>query len=70
MSQAKAVGAQVLRAQSVILNQIAEQLDDDFERAISLLNACQGMVTVTGMGKSGHIASKIASAPPLVENIL
>jgi arabinose-5-phosphate isomerase len=39
----------------------AGRLSHEFEAAIELLYECQGKVIVTGMGKSGHIASKIAA---------
>ena len=35
--------------------------DDSFDRACELLLNCQGRVVVTGMGKSGHIGSKLAA---------
>lgn len=38
-----------------------ERLDDAFTRACDMMLACDGRVIVTGMGKSGHIASKIAA---------
>ncbi|NYT58029.1 KpsF/GutQ family sugar-phosphate isomerase [Alcaligenaceae bacterium] len=37
------------------------RLDDSFEHAVSMVLACQGRVVVTGIGKSGHIAKKIAA---------
>lgn len=37
------------------------RLGDDFSKACSLVMACRGRVVVTGMGKSGHIGSKIAA---------
>jgi len=40
---------------------IAARLDDRFARACGALLACQGRVIVTGMGKSGHVAGKIAA---------
>ena len=39
---------------------LIERLDADFEAAVRLLFACEGKVVVTGMGKSGIIAHKIA----------
>jgi arabinose-5-phosphate isomerase len=45
------------RAVAELLNRI----DDDFEKACELILACKGRVVVTGMGKSGHIANKIAA---------
>jgi len=37
------------------------RIDESFERACDLLLGCSGRIIVTGMGKSGHIASKIAA---------
>jgi len=36
-------------------------LDGQFDRACEILLACEGRVVVTGMGKSGHVANKIAA---------
>ncbi|PAU75640.1 KpsF/GutQ family sugar-phosphate isomerase [Halomonas salipaludis] len=40
---------------------LGAQLDADFDRACQLMLDCNGRVVVTGMGKSGHIAGKIAA---------
>ncbi|KAA0014233.1 KpsF/GutQ family sugar-phosphate isomerase [Billgrantia pellis] len=40
---------------------LAGRLDSHFDRACELILACQGRIVVTGMGKSGHIAGKIAA---------
>jgi arabinose-5-phosphate isomerase len=40
---------------------LEERLDEGFAAACRLCLACRGRVVVTGMGKSGHIARKIAS---------
>ena len=45
---------------SAITNQL-EQLDQHFEMACQRILNCEGRVVVTGMGKSGHIANKIAA---------
>lgn len=37
------------------------RIDGEFARAAELMLACRGRVVVTGMGKSGHIAGKIAA---------
>ena len=37
------------------------RLDERFLAAVSLILACSGRVIVSGIGKSGHIARKIAS---------
>jgi arabinose-5-phosphate isomerase len=40
---------------------LRERLDDSFVRACDIVLGCSGRVVVTGMGKSGHIANKIAA---------
>ena len=40
---------------------LVARLDGGFDRACELILACRGRVVVTGMGKSGHIAGKIAA---------
>ncbi|MCR5434695.1 MAG: KpsF/GutQ family sugar-phosphate isomerase [Bacteroidaceae bacterium] len=37
------------------------QLDGQFDEAVKLIMACRGKVILTGVGKSGHIAAKIAA---------
>jgi arabinose-5-phosphate isomerase len=36
-------------------------LADDFDRAVRLVQSCEGRIIVTGMGKSGHVGQKIAA---------
>jgi arabinose-5-phosphate isomerase len=43
------------------LKTLSKTLDDHFESACKLLLECRGRVVVTGMGKSGHIGTKIAA---------
>lgn len=43
------------------LKALQDRLDHTFEQAVALILACQGRVVVTGLGKSGHIARKIAA---------
>ncbi|MBT5308317.1 MAG: KpsF/GutQ family sugar-phosphate isomerase, partial [Rhodospirillaceae bacterium] len=43
------------------LKALADSLDDLFIETLDLLSAMQGRCVVTGMGKSGHIANKIAA---------
>jgi arabinose-5-phosphate isomerase len=40
---------------------LAERLDNRFAQAVDLVLACTGRAVVSGIGKSGHIARKIAS---------
>jgi arabinose-5-phosphate isomerase len=55
------VARRVLRTEIAGLEALAGGLDDGFARAVDLLAAATGRVIVTGMGKSGHIARKIAA---------
>jgi arabinose-5-phosphate isomerase len=48
-------------ALSALADRIAGPMAADFERAVELLYACAGRVVVTGMGKSGLIARKVAA---------
>ena len=52
------IEADALRA---LADRIAGAMAADFERAIDLLFGCAGRVVVTGMGKSGLIARKVAA---------
>lgn len=36
-------------------------LDDNFDKAITLILNCKGKIIITGVGKSGHIGAKIAA---------
>ena len=56
-----ASGQHVLIAESAALTELAGQLGDHFIKAVHILLACKGRVVVSGMGKSGHIARKIAA---------
>lgn len=51
----------VIRIEADALNQLEASLDDSFTRAVELLIGAKGRVIVSGMGKSGHIARKIAA---------
>lgn len=43
------------------VNSLLDRIDQSFDQACNLLLACKGRVVVTGMGKSGHIGTKIAA---------
>jgi len=57
----RAAARRVLRAEADALATLARALDATFDQAVERLAAVEGRVVVTGMGKSGHIARKIAS---------
>jgi arabinose-5-phosphate isomerase len=56
-----ALAREVLDIESRAVNALRARLDDDFATACRLINDTPGRVVVTGMGKSGHISSKIAA---------
>jgi len=57
-----AVGRDVLNLESEALITQRDLLSESFAVACELILACQGRVIVSGMGKSGHIAQKIAAS--------
>lgn len=57
-----AVGKSVLQTEASALIDLKNALDESFTRAVEALANAKGRVIVTGMGKSGHIAHKIAAS--------
>ena len=55
------LGLAVIQVEAQAISALAEQINDNFVAACKLLFACTGRVVVIGMGKSGHIAGKIAA---------
>ncbi|MCG6903485.1 MAG: KpsF/GutQ family sugar-phosphate isomerase [Rhodobacter sp.] len=54
-------GRRVVLREAQALHMLADALDDSFAQAVGVLLAASGRVIVSGMGKSGHIARKIAA---------
>lgn len=52
---------QVLRDEAQALLVLADSLGEDFEKTVQCLLGIRGRIAVTGMGKSGHVARKIAA---------
>jgi arabinose-5-phosphate isomerase len=52
---------EVLRTEIAALEQLNQKLGSDFTKAIRALGEIKGRVVVTGIGKSGHIARKLAA---------
>lgn len=50
-----------LMAEGLAVCHFAEKIDDGFARAVQLMASARGHVVVAGIGKSGHIARKVAS---------
>jgi arabinose-5-phosphate isomerase len=61
----KRVGENVVRIEAEALRALADRIGGpmaaEFQRAVDLMFSCAGRVVVTGMGKSGLIARKIAA---------
>lgn len=51
----------VLEVEAEAVRALVGRLGEDFARAVGILQDCQGRVVLTGMGKSGFIAKKIAA---------
>ena len=54
-------GRNVVRIEAEAVAALAERIDGHFVAACRLMLVCAGRVVVTGMGKSGHVAGKIAA---------
>jgi arabinose-5-phosphate isomerase len=54
-------GRRVLATEAEAVAALEHRLDEPFAEACRLLLRCEGRVVVTGMGKSGHVGSKIAA---------
>lgn len=55
------LGRQVLIEEANEVRALADRLGEPFIKAVKLLLSCKGRVVVSGIGKSGHIARKIAA---------
>jgi len=54
-------GREILHDEARALNALAESLGSPFEQAVQLILGCKGKLIVSGLGKSGHVARKIAA---------
>ncbi|CAB3762829.1 arabinose 5-phosphate isomerase [Burkholderia sp. MSh2] len=59
--RALALARDVLDIEADAVRALRDQLDGGFVQAVELLLGCRGRVVVSGIGKSGHIARKIAA---------
>jgi arabinose-5-phosphate isomerase len=50
-----------IRIEYDAIKALESRIDDQFVKACNIMMACKGRVVVTGMGKSGHIGTKIAA---------
>ena len=61
LSSSLELAREVLRIEADAISALIPRLGPEFLQALSLILACRGRVVVSGMGKSGHVARKIAS---------
>lgn len=54
-------GLGVLEIEANAVSKLATRLDNNFANVCRTMLACEGRIIVTGIGKSGHIARKIAA---------
>lgn len=55
------LGLAVIQVEARSVAALSDRINEDFVAACNLMFNCTGRVVVTGMGKSGHIAGKIAA---------
>ena len=60
-ARAVATGRRVMATEARVLGLFANQLGEAFANAVELMLKAKGRVIVSGMGKSGHVARKIAA---------
>lgn len=59
--QLKSLGLAVIEKEAQAILNLKNRIQDNFAIACQYMLACQGRIVVLGMGKSGHIAGKIAA---------
>src|SRR5690554_486420 len=57
----RAAALRAIRIEHGAIKALEGRIDDNFVKACGVMMACKGRVVVTGMGKSGHIGTKIAA---------
>lgn len=61
LTQVRAYATQCIKEETEATLNLINQLDENFDKAVSLMFYCTGKVIVTGVGKSGNIGAKIAA---------
>lgn len=61
LTQVRAYAIQCIKEETEATFNLINQLDENFDKAVSLMFHCIGKVIVTGVGKSGNIGAKIAA---------
>ncbi|MDP9142901.1 MAG: KpsF/GutQ family sugar-phosphate isomerase [Pseudomonadota bacterium] len=57
----KALGRRALEIERDAISALTDRVDDKFAEACRIMLGCKGRLVVIGMGKSGHIGSKLAA---------
>jgi len=57
----KELGLAVIETEAQAVAHLVERINENFVQACQLMLKCEGRIVVIGMGKSGHIGSKIAA---------
>ena len=52
---------ETLKIEAAAIENLIPRIDDEFVKAVEEILHCKGRVVVTGMGKSGHVGTKIAA---------
>ena len=61
-SKIKKVGQEVIKLESLALTKLCKSLGNDFIKAVELISNLNGKIIISGVGKSGNIAGKIAAS--------
>ena len=61
-SKIKKVGQEVIKLESMALSKLSKSLDKEFVEAVELISNLNGKIIISGVGKSGNIAAKIAAS--------
>ncbi|RKI40419.1 KpsF/GutQ family sugar-phosphate isomerase [bacterium D16-51] len=62
MNQHVRMGKEVFEKEIEVLSSVKNQLNDTFDKMLQEIMNCKGKVIFIGMGKSGHVAKKIAAS--------
>ena len=61
-SKIKKEGKKVIKLESEALAKLSNSLDNNFVEAVELISNQNGKIIISGVGKSGNIAAKIAAS--------
>ena len=61
-SKIKKLGEEVIKSESMALSKLSKSLNKSFVDAVNLISQQNGKLIISGVGKSGNIAGKIAAS--------